>query len=306
MKQIIRITVGLVISCLVAGAVMGGVFTVTDKAKKRNEHLAVQETMLGLLGYKDAKQVPADLKLYSIYRYIITDGSGSQYLGYLVPVAEGNETGYVLLKLDLQGKFISKKNIDISPEKAREAPERESALKAVLKPPISFRYADEAIVATLGKKRLAYLLPGEFLGFKTTIKAMLALDPSFGIVGLDILEHEEDPGLGGEIEQEYFKNQFKDKSYDRITKLKVIKEPLPDEYKKYLEKSKWKKGAFSKEQIATIRKKYEDKDIYAITGATISSKAVTDGVKGMIRKFAYRMGKLEAVIVNEKIPAVFL
>ena len=42
---------------------------------------------------------------------------------------------------------------------------------------------------------------------------MLALDPQFSLLGLEILEHEEDPGLGAEIEQDYFRNQFKGKSF---------------------------------------------------------------------------------------------
>jgi len=39
MNQIIRITFGLTISCLIAAIFMGSVFIVTDKAKKHNEHL---------------------------------------------------------------------------------------------------------------------------------------------------------------------------------------------------------------------------------------------------------------------------
>ena len=51
MKQILRITIGLTISCLFAALVMGSVFTLTDKAKRHNEHQNVQDTMLELLGY---------------------------------------------------------------------------------------------------------------------------------------------------------------------------------------------------------------------------------------------------------------
>jgi len=57
--------------------------------------------------------------------------------------------------------------------------------------------------------------------------------------------------------------------------------------------------------VDTIRSKYQDKDIYALTGATISSKAVTNGVKNMIRKFAYRINRLDSVISREHIPVAF-
>jgi electron transport complex protein RnfG len=304
MKQILRITVGLTISCLIAAIVMGSVFTVTDTAKKHNEHLNVQRTMLGLLGYNKANPAPSDLRLYNIYRYIIEDGA-EKYLGYMTPVEKGKEEGYELVLINLKGKFAGRHGINISPEEAIEEPDRKKALRAVLKPPKKISYADATIIARLGDKRLAYLLPGEFPGFKTFINVMLALDPNFKILGLEIMEHEEDPGLGAEIEREYFKNQFKNKKFKKVKELKVIKEPLPDEYRKYLETKKWGKGAFSKEEIARIRSKYQDQEIYSLTGATISSQSVTDGVKGMIKRFTYRVEILDRVIAAQNIPVAF-
>ena len=304
MKQILRITIGLTISCLIAAFVMGAVFTQTDKAKKHNEYLNVQETMLGLLGYSKAKPAPSDLKLYNIYRYIIEDGE-VKYLGYMIPVQKGSEIAYRLLTIDLKGKFVDLHEINISPEKAIEEPDRATALKDILNPPKNFTYVESIVIAKLGENRLAYLLPGEFPGFKTFINVMLALNPDFKILGLEIMENEEDPGLGAEIEQEYFKNQFKDKHFKKIKELKVVKKPLPEEYKKYLETKKWKKGAFSEAMIERIRRNYQDKDIYAITGATISSNAVTTGVKNMVKKFVYRVGVLDNVIRTKDVPAAF-
>ncbi len=304
MKQILRITIGLTISCLIAALVMGSVFTVTDKAKKRNEHQNVQDTMLGLLGYTKANPVPSDLKLYAIYRYIVEDGE-EKYLGYMTPVQSGKEEAYQLLLITIVGKFAASYHVHISPEEAIEGPNREKALKAVLKPPKRFTYADSTIIAKLGEKRLAYLLPGEFPGFKTFISVMLALDPTFKILGLEIMEHEEDPGLGAGIEEEYFKNQFEGKTFKKVKELTVVKEPLPDEYRKYLETEKWGKGTFTEDEIASIRRKYEDQDIYALTGATISSQSVTDGVKAMIKRFAYRVEILDGVIAAQEIPVAF-
>jgi len=304
MREIIKITVALTISCLLAGIVMGSVFIVTAKAKKHNEHLNTQQTMIGLLGYGKTRSAPSGLKLYNIYRYIITEGE-SKYLGYMLSVKKGDGTGYELLVLDLKGQFVSRHSLDILPENTIDPEDRKTALKSVLTPPVTISYADTTIVASLNDKRIAYLLPGEFPGFKTFIKAMLALDGDFKILGLEIIEHEEDPGLGGEIEQEYFKNQFKDKLFEKIKKLKVIKEPLPEKYRKYLEKRKWKKGHFSKEDIAVIQKNYQDKDIYALTGATISSVSVTNGIRNMIIKFAYRIKILDNVIASRNVPVSY-
>jgi len=304
MKQIIRITVGLTISCLIAALVMGSVFVITDKAKRHNEHVNVQQTMLGLLGYSTSHPAPPELKLYSIYRYIFTDGNVNT-LGYVLPVLKGGGVGYQLMEMDLDGGFVAQYPLDLAPEDASESAERSAALRKAIKPPKTFSYADATIVAKLGEKRLAYLLPGEFPGFKTFIHVMLALDPSFEILGLEITEQEEDPGLGAEIKQDYFKNQFKGKSFKKIKELHVVKEPLPEEYKAYLESQKGKESPIPKAELDVIRSRYQDKDIYALTGATISSKAVTDGVKNMVAKFAYRINRLDKVISARNIPAVF-
>jgi Na+-translocating ferredoxin:NAD+ oxidoreductase subunit G len=304
MKQIIRITVGLTVSCLIAALVMGSVFIVTDKAKKHNEHVNVQQTMLGLLGYTKSHPAPPDLKLYTMYRYILTDGNTST-LGYVLPVSKGDTVGYQLMVMDLNGQFVNQHPLDLTTNMASEATERAAALKKVVKPPQTFVYADATIVAMLGERRLAYLLPGEFPGFKTFIHVMLALDPSFEILGLEITEQEEDPGLGAEIKQDYFKNQFKGKSFKKIKDLHVVKEPLPEEYKTYLEKESGKGAPLPEKELDAIRANYQDKDIYALTGATISSKAVTDGVKTMVAKFAYRINRLESVISTQKIPVAF-
>ena len=304
MKEIIRITVRLTLSCLIAALVMGSVFTITDKAKKHNEHLTIQETVLSLLGYNKDNPAPSDLSLHRVYRYIIEDG-GAKYLGYMVPVEKDGEEGYDLLVINLEGKFVDRFQLNVSPEIATEAPERKAALEAVLRPPRFFTYADSTIIAKLGEKRLAYLLPGEFPGFKTFIKVMLALDPDFKVIGLEIMEHEEDPGLGAEIEQEYFKNQFKEKGFDTIKGLKVIKEPLPDEYLRVLETKKRKKDLMTEREIEELRSKYQDRDIYAVTGATISSKAVAGGVQGMVTRFAYRLKILDQALTAQEVPSAF-
>ncbi|MBW2097015.1 MAG: FMN-binding protein [Deltaproteobacteria bacterium] len=304
MRDILRITIGLTISCLIAALIMGSVFTVTDKAKKHNERMDIQNTMLGLLGYSGSHRAPSDLALLPVYRYIIDD-KGTKYLGYMVPVKKAGKEAYELLLIDLGGKLKRKYDLDITPETAGEMSERDAVIRKVLEPPALFTYADTFIVAVRGNKRLAYLIPGEFPGFKTFIRVMLALDPSFTIKGLDILEQEEDPGLGGEIIHAYFKNQFIDKTYKRIKSLEVVKKPLPEEYRRYLEREKWKKGMFTEKQLESIRNKYKDSDIYALTGATISSRSVTTGIKTMVKKFAYRTRRLDQVIAQQHIPVSF-
>jgi electron transport complex protein RnfG len=304
MNEILKITTKLMITCIAAALVMGSVFAFTYSAKKHNEHLNEQGTMLGLLGYNENHKAPPDLRFHTIYRYIVAEKE-KLFLGYLVPVRKDGKETFDLLLVTPEGQFADRFPVPINPEAASETAERDRALGRVLTPARSFTYSDSTIVATLGSARSAYLLAGKFRGFKTFIKVMLALDPSFNIVGLEIMESEEDPGLGAEIKTEYFKNQFRGKSFERIKTLDVVKEPLPDEFRKVLETSGWPAANITPQEAEAIREKYQDKDIYALTGATISSKSVTYGVRNMVRKFSYRLHGLDDIVASQKVPVAF-
>lgn len=298
MKDIVSIVIRLTISCLMAATVMGAAFIVTDKAKKHNEHAREERTMYGLLGYGERKPAPATLALHSIYRYVITD-QGKQLIGYMVPVKKEGNPGYTLVTLDLDGKMVSQKATRLTSEQSREKEERDHAVKEAVGPGKEIRFADHTIVVTDNGKRIAYLLGGKFPGFKTFINVMLALDPKYAMLGLEVLEHEEDPGLGAEIEKGYFKNQFKGRSFEVLKGLQVVKEPLPELYRQALE------GQVAEADVAKIMEPYKEKNIYALTGATISSRMLTDGVKGMVTKFAYRVDILDRVLKEQKIAVSF-
>lgn len=203
------------------------------------------------------------------------------------------------MTIDLEGKIIDNKPVEIDEAKVLEKDERDKVVRAIVGAGKDVKFADQTIVVTDNGKRVAYLLDGKFTGFKTFIGVMLALDPQFSLRGLEILEHEEDPGLGAEIVQDYFKNQFKGKSFDTLKKLEVVKEPMPDDYFKALE------GDVAEADAAAILKQYTDHDIYALTGATISSRSVNNGVKGIVKKFAYRLNILDTVLAEQKIAVAF-
>lgn len=298
MKDILTIIFRLTVSCLMAATVMGAAFIVTDKAKKHNEHAREERTMYSLLGYGEHKPAPATLALHQIYRYVITD-QGQQQIGYMVPTKKEGKTGYILVTIDLNGKMVSQKAINLDSDQSREKEARDHALIAAIGPDKAIRFADHTIVVTDNGKRIAYLLGGKFPGFKTFINVMLALDPKYAMLGLEVLEHEEDPGLGAEIEKGYFKNQFKGRSFDVLKGLQVVKEPLPEPYRQALE------GQVAEADVAKIMEPYKEKNIYALTGATISSRMLTDGVKGMVTKFAYRLDILDRVLNEQKIAVSF-
>lgn len=297
MKDILTIIFRLTFSCLLAGLVMGGGYVLTNKAKLHNELVNEQKVMWGLLGYSKDKPAPADLELQEVYRYVVTEGEKLS-IGYLVPVRDG----FTFVNIGLAGDFISKMLVEISEEKVVETDERDKAISAALGPGKEIRFADQTVVVTKDGARIAYLLPGEFPGFKTFVKVILAVDPSFTLLGLEIMEHEEDPGLGGEIVQDYFKGQFQGKPFEVVKTLDVAKLPIPDDYLRALESQK---SGLNAGEVNRIQQLYKDKDIYALTGATISSKSVTSGVKAVVTKFAYRVAILDRVLTEQEIKVSF-
>jgi len=279
MKEIITIIVRLTVACLLAGLVMGTTFVFTSKAKKHNMHQKEQQVMLSLLGYTAEHPAPATLAMHEVYRYLVSE-QGSQSMGYLLPAGEGKGS-FTFVAIDLDGKFLAQTPVTIDQDKVTEETERTAAIQTALGAAKELKYTDQTIIVTQENKRVAYLLPGKFPGFKTFIGVILALDHELTIRGLEIMEHEEDP----------------------VKKLDVVKTPLPEEYREALEAETG--GKLSADQVAKVEAQYKDKDIYALTGATISSLAVTNGVKGIAQKFAYRLGILDRVIKEQKIVVPF-
>ncbi len=104
----------------------------------------------------------------------------------------------------------------------------------------------EYFVARKDGEVLGYIVQTFGKGYSSYIDILFSVDRDFKLRKLSVLSHAETPGLGDEIETEWFRSQFEGKD---IEHLKVVKMET-DEY------------------------------IQAISGATISSRAVTeDGVK---------------------------
>ncbi|BHH85045.1 FMN-binding protein [Desulforhopalus sp. 52FAK] len=298
MKEIITIVVRLTLSCLLAATVMGVCFIFTSNAKKHNEHVKEQKVMYELLGYKGDVKVPDTVAMHEVYRYVIS-GNDSQSIGYLLPAGHGDKGGFLFVNVDLDGKMIENKPVEISEKDALEAELRNKAVQDVVGAGYSALFADQTIVVTDNGARIAYLLGGKFQGFKTFINVMLAVDPNFAMVGFEVLEHEEDPGLGAEIEQDYFKNQLKGKPFEAMKTIDVVKAPIPSDYLKALN------GKLSEEETLAFREQYKSKDVFALTGATISTKAVTNGLKGIVTKFAYRINVLDKVLQEQQLAVSF-
>jgi electron transport complex protein RnfG len=108
----------------------------------------------------------------------------------------------------------------------------------------------EYYVARKGNEELGYVVEGYGKGYSSYINLLVSLDKNLTVQKVSILHHAETPGLGDEIEKEYFLKRFEGKSVDNLV---VIKGETQDK-------------------------------VEAISGATISSRAVTeDGVRNGVK-----------------------
>lgn len=139
--------------------------------------------------------------------------------------------------------------------------EEEAALKAILPEADYFRPGEadgiEYFEGLRQSELIGYCLKVTGSGYGGYIHMMVGIDPSGVIKGVRILEHHETPGLGSKIDEirkgdssPYFLRQFVGKRGDSLA----------------------------------IRK-----NIDAITGATISSKAVTDAIQKTVSEFLQKV-----------------
>ena len=103
--------------------------------------------------------------------------------------------------------------------------------------------------AKKGGKSVAYIVPSSTRGYGGTIKMLVAVKADGTVIDYSIQEHNETPGLGDNAQKMPFRGQFKGTD---SAHLKVTKDPTDTE------------------------------DIQAMTGATISSRAVTKAVKDAV------------------------
>ena len=134
--------------------------------------------------------------------------------------------------------------------------EKEKALKALIPEasvinsagsyePLPDRTSHYYVAKDKQGKTVGYIASSWSKGYSSFIHLFVAVDPAMRIKAIKVLHEEETPGLGDDIGKKYFQDRFKGKT---LSQLVVVKAPDPTK-------------------------------IQAVTGATISSRACTRGVR---------------------------
>ena len=255
----VRIAASMTVTCAIGAAVLGGIFLLTDRyatqARARTEHQAIAE-LLGLDASATVLPVEQDL----------TRDRGA--VVYRVPEPNGGTDRELTFALD--GTLLS--------DRHGAAPET----------PKDFIPLGKFFVAKRGGTPAGFVVEGETRGYKNRIRFFVGLTPTWDIAGVRVVEHEEDPGLGAEVATPWFQSQFTGRPLAQVPNLDVTRDPAPEDWRAALRATPRTSTTAWNTRYGTLRARESAHPIYAVTGATISSRALTDGVRGTILHFKRR------------------
>ncbi len=146
----------------------------------------------------------------------------------------------------------------VAAEKAEQM--KQESMRELVPEADSFREVPEHegwFAAEKGGTVTAYIVPGESKGYGGAIRLLVAVDTEGKVLDFSILSHNETPGLGDNAQKPEFRRQFAGKGAEE---LKVVKDPS------------------------------NHANIQALTGATISSRAVTRAVREAAEETVRYMG----------------
>lgn len=130
----------------------------------------------------------------------------------------------------------------------------EESRRVVLSEAEAFEEKDGYYAGTAGGAVIGYVFETESKGYGGTVKVMTGISAEGEITGVVILDHSETPGLGANAERASFTDQYK--------------QPAPEN------------------GITLVKNKAPDEgEIEALTGASITSRAVTNAVNAAIEQY---------------------
>lgn len=262
-RDIIKIATCLAMTCLLAGAILGAAYYFTEPIRQVETARSEAQLIRKLLELKDGGEV------VEVRRYIRE--TPSLEMGYLLPgelrLVDGNGKLEKTLPVpkDLTGKSTDDLDKWVSDTSGA-------------------KFAGRFFVGKMNGKVAGYVTESSHYGFKSHIRFFVALTPEFQVRGVEVVSHEEDPGLGAEMTKPAFRNQFAGRTVETLPELAVTKDPLPEDRRTAA--------------VARDKMSFEDwikqygaskAPIYAVTGATISSRGLTEGVKEAVAHLKYRL-----------------
>jgi electron transport complex protein RnfG len=257
--DIARIALSMTAACAIGAAILGGVYLATDRyataARAREERSAVTELL----------HLETATPMLEVQQFLAPGGEEVLYR------ASGESDGAgVELTYALDGTLVRR-----APASGAETPRGFT--------PLGRFFVAGSVTAPTG-----FVIEGTTRGYKSAIRFFVALDSTWEIGGVRVVELEEDPGLGAEVATPWFQGQFAGRTLASVATLDVTRDPMPEDWRAALgEIPRLSPEAWSA-KYGALRAREDQRPVYAVTGATISSRALTDGVRATILHFRKR------------------
>jgi electron transport complex protein RnfG len=263
--QIARITASLTLTCALGAAVLGGVYVGTERYARAAALAGEQRAIAQLLGLGAAAEVTEVRQSLDAARRIVIYASR--------PLGD-EASAPRRVAFDLDGRAVPLDGASAAAESDRVPLGR-------------------LFVAREQGRLAGFVAEGEVRGYKNVVRFLVALAPSFEIAGVRVVEHEEDPGLGAEIATPWFQGQYVGRPADSLRALDVTRDPMPEDWRAALAAlQRVPAGTWASTHGALLARE-RGRPIYAVTGATISSRALTLGVRTTVDHFRRRWALLE-------------
>jgi electron transport complex protein RnfG len=260
-REIARIVLSMSLACLVGAALLGLVYLGTDRYRRASAEATERAAIRDMLG------LDADTRLLEVRQYLVP---GARQVVYrAAPLGATTGTSHEVT-FTLDGALAGERDVPVA-----------AALGKELTP------LGRMFVAVRDGAPAGLALHHEARGYKAPIRLFVAMEPDFEIVDMRIIETTDDPGLGAEVAQPWFREQYVGRTAEEIANLDVTKDPMPEDWKAAL-------VAFARRapdgpaRHRALLERERSRPIYAVTGATISSRAVTEGVRKTVDHFRRR------------------
>jgi H+/Na+-translocating ferredoxin:NAD+ oxidoreductase subunit G len=271
-NEVLRIATTMTVVCALAGALLGAAFVATHRYREVADRRTERRAILDLLQLDTSATVIEIRQLLS---------PGRREVVYRTAPLGGSAEREIVFGLD--GRLVAAGPVAAPAGGRAQRAGAPAASRVDDLVPLGRMFAASRLGVPAG-----FVVEGESRGYKNRIRFFVALSPAFDIAGVRVVEHEEDPGLGAEVATPAFQGQYLGRAAADLEALAVTKDPMPEDWRAALATFGRTPATAWRERHAAILARERLKPIYAVTGATISSRALTDGVRETVDHFRRR------------------
>lgn len=300
----LRITASMTVVCALGAAVLGGVYLGTERYARAAQARGERNAIVELLGLDSTARVIE-------VRQFLAEDRGEVVYEARPFGAEGAPSRRLVFTLD--GRLVTRDGAGgatgaggasgtpgvsgairaRSAIRASGTPGASGAIRARSATGSAMRPLGRLFVASRDGHPLGFVVEGNARGYKNRIRFLVGIGRDFSIAGVRVVEHEEDPGLGAEVATRAFGGQFIGRDAASIGALTVTRDPVPEDWRSALAQLTRVPAEAWRARQASLLARERAKPIYAVTGATISSRALTEGLKSTVDHFRRRWALLE-------------